>query len=153
MKKRELLDFNNALKSVSELKGVKFAYAVAKNTKVIKNEVEAILDAQKSSKEFQEYDNERIELCKLMAVKDESGKPKVTQNNFDIEDKEAFDKEFNKLKKKYKEAIEDRDKQLEEFNKLLEEEVKIKLHKVKVEELPSDITPKQLNSIFEMVID
>lgn len=153
MNKKELLEFNNALKSVSDLKGVKFAYAVTKNKNNIKNEVEAIVEAQNQSDEYKEYEKERIALCEEMAIKDENGKPKINKFNYEIEDEKAFEVKFDELKEKHKEAIEKREKQLEDFELLLEEAAEVKIHKVKIEDLPNDITPKQLEGIFEMLMD
>ncbi len=160
MRKRniELIQLYNTLHSVGNLKGVRFAYAVSKNIHKIKPHIESLQDSVKPSEEFQKYDKERLELAEKHAKKNKDGQPnKITDldNNtqsYDIENEEKFQKELKKLQSKYKDALEEREKQIEKYKELLQEEADVELYKIKVEDLPEDITPQQMTNLF-MIID
>ncbi len=157
--KRDLLRFNEGLISCGNLKGVDFAYNVAKNKRAIADEVESIKDSVKPTEEFTKYDEKRGELAKELSDKDEHGNPKThldgagTQQYSLTDNKPKFDKKLEALKKEYKEAVEARDKQLEEFEELLKKETSAfgSLKKIDFDDLPKEITSAQLDSIFEMI--
>lgn len=155
MKKKDVIKLYNALNSINGLKGVKFNYAVAKNKRILENERGAMEKALEQSDEFKKYESERVELCIKYAEKDKKGNPVMVNNNYKIEEKKekTFEKEFEKLQKEHKSSIKEREKQFEEYNKLLEEKVEIKLHKIKEEDIPEDITTNQLDSIFDILED
>lgn len=146
----ELVNLYESL-TLLNLKGVKFAYAVAKNINIIKPELKALSDAQKPSELYKEYEKERIELCKKMASKDEKGKPIIEENAYKFDDKEAFEAELDKLKKKHKEAVEEREKQAKEVEELFSMKSKIKLHKIKIDDVPQEISTKELSSIMFII--
>lgn len=151
MKKSKILELSRALNGVGRLSGVAFSYAVAKNIRLIQPEIEALQKAIEPSKEFSEYDQEREKLAIKHAKKDEKGNPVIENNQYVLEDKEAFDKEFEKLKEKNKEVLAGRTKQAEDFDKLLLEEVEVKLYKVKLENIPKEITTAEMNSILDII--
>ena len=155
MTNNQMFGLKQALEAAGDLRGVKFSYAVAKNLSKINKEVELIQEAIKPSTEYAAYDTKRIELAKEHAKKDENDKPLMTKRGkeFDIEDLPKFEKALEKLKKEHQPAVDARIKQLEEFDKLLLEESKVEIHKVKLEDVPEDITSKQMTSLFEMIDD
>ena len=153
MNKKELLEFQEGLKAVSNLKGVKFAYAVSKNFNKIQPEIKSITDAGKPAEEFVKYDKERILLCEKFCKRNAEGNPVIVSGGYQMEDKEGFDKKLEALKKKHKKANDAREKQVESYEKFLEEEVVIEIHKVKIEDLPEDLTATQIDSIKEMIED
>ena len=144
MKYKDIVELNKSLKAVEQLKGVKFAYAVAKNTKIIEPEIDSLKEAAKSSEKFTSYQQDFKELQMEHAEKNEKG-------DLVIKDEKAFTKALEKLQEEHREAIDGRKKQSDEIEKLLEEEVELKLLKVKKEELPEDITAEQLKGIMEIV--
>lgn len=150
--KREATELFQNLQSVGNLSGPRFVYVIAKNISILKDEIKALNEAQKPTDEFMEFDKERVELAKQFAAKDKDGKPRTfmdgNQSKFVIEDIDAFEKAAKKLKKEHKEAVEAREKQMEDFNKIMEEEIDIHLYGLNQEDLPEDITARQLSGIF-----
>ena len=156
-KKKDLLDLFENLQKLSKLRGVKFSYAIAKNTVIVEREIVAIKESLNPSDDFVKYENERLELAKEHAEKDEKGKPKtVTENGRDIyvmKDKEKFNKAFEELKTKHKEALDKRQKQVDEYNKFLETEADIEFFKINLSEVPEDISVEQMQGIQLLIED
>lgn len=150
MKYIEILNLADALSKIN-LPGVKFAYGISKNLNLLKPEVNALNEARKPSPEFGLYDKERVELAQKHAEKDEKGKTVTLNGQYQIVDQEAFDKEFKELQEKHKETLEKREVQMKEFNDLLDKEVEITLHKIKLEDVPQNITTAQMNSIYSII--
>ena len=150
MKNREILELNQALSSLN-LKGFKFSYGVAKNIALLKTEIESLQKTMVASEPFKEYEQARIALAEKYSKKDESGNPIVKGNEYEIADREVFDKELIKLQTTHKVAIEERQKQIDDFNKLLEEEAKVELYKIKLEDVPEDITTEEMTAIYVLI--
>lgn len=154
MKKRELFGLLNGLEAVKNLKGVKFAYAVAKNKNLVKREVKLFSESNKPNEKFLEFDKKRVELCQEYCEKNENGEPVIKNNTFiGLEKNDAFNKVIEELREEYKEAIDEREKQSKEYNKMLDEEIELDFHKVLLENVPSDITGQQLELILPIVDD
>ena len=141
------------LQSIGDLKGVKFAYAVAKNSNILKREIDALNTAIKPLPGFEAYDTARVELAKKFAKKDEKGEPVIEDNQYVLEDKPAFDIGLAELRESFKETLEIRQTQLDEYKKLLAEEVGLTLHKVKLDDVPKEITVDQMTALQEMIED
>jgi antirestriction protein len=133
------------------LKGVKFAYILSKNKAVIEPELNAVREASKVADNFNEFEKERIELNEKYAVKDKDGKPVIKEENYQISDKVAFDKELNKLKEKHKEAIEERENQVKEVDELQKEEIELELREIPLDIVPQDITVSQMDSLSLLI--
>jgi len=151
MKNRNLYEYLEALNSVSELKGVKFAFTVIKNKKKLEEELKNLEEAIKASEEFTSYENQRIQLCNVHSEKDDNGQPIIENNRFKIIDLNKFDEELNSLKANYLEIISDREKQINEYNQLLNEDCSLVLSKLNFEDLPQEITTQQLETIDFMI--
>lgn len=141
MKKIELLTLWAVFERLQQEKtNVKFSYAIAKNKIQMRPEVEALEEARKPSEKFVEYEQKRIALAKELADRDETGKIKAENDRFIISEKmDQFNEKLEVLQKEYKDSIEEREKQIKEYNSILEEEIYIKLYKIKVEHLPDEI--------------
>src|SRR3990167_6316664 len=152
MTKSEVLQLYNNLNQLGKLSGVKFSYAVARNLALLKPEVEAINKTLEPSKEFLEWDKERVALAQEYSKKDEKDKPVIVGNRYVMENEKTFNKELEKKQKNHKSAIDAREKQIEEYMKLLEEKTdEIKLYKIKLEHIPESITTQQMNGIVDIV--
>ena len=157
MKKSEVLLLYKALNRLGSLTGVKFAYAVSKNINILKNEIESLDKAMEPSEKFMEYDKARIALVELHAEKDDKGKAKIetsasgAQQYVIDEENKMFKKAFDTLKAKHKEAVDARDKQTEEYIKLLATDSDVKVYKVKLDDVPKEITAVQMSGIYEIV--
>lgn len=153
MTKGDNISLYQNLTKLGKLSGVKFAYAVAKNIAILKPELEALQKSLEAAPEYTEFEKARIALAESMAKKDENGKPVSEDGKFVMEDDEAFEKAFTALKEEHKDALEARKVQIEEQNELLKTESTIVLHKVKLEDVPREITVEQMQSIAEIVED
>lgn len=156
MKKSEIIELYNGLSGVLGLVGVTFGYSVNKNLAIIKPEIEALQKALTPSEKFLEYDAKRVEIVKKYAKKDEKQEFVLFdvggRKSFDVAgQEEAVENEVKPLKEEYKEAIELNEKQMKEYNELLDKEAKIDLYKVKLENLPKEITGEQQKSIFAII--
>jgi hypothetical protein len=151
MKKLDVLRLNEVFNRFGDMKyGVKFSYFLAKNRIAIKPEVEALDEARKPDQEFLDFELERVKLAQEYSDKDSSGKPMIQNGAFVIVEKlDTFDKQMEKLKKKFKSAIEQREAQMKEFDKLLKDEYTMtNPFKISFAELPQSIEP----SIVEVLI-
>jgi len=154
--KQQVLDLYNGLQAVSNLPGAKWAYAVDRNINKLQPEINSLQRAYAiNDEEYKEFNNKREQLAKKHAKK-EDGKPKtITLNNkreYILEDEEAFQKEFKKLKKEYKEAVKRREEQMDEFNDILKDEIELNLYMIDPDYMPEKITPTQVSNIM-LVID
>ena len=155
MKNWELLNLYQVLSSVSELKGVKFSYFVVKNLGLLEREIKNLEEVIKASKDYYEFEEKRIELAKKHAKKDDKGEPKTKEVDgkkvFDMKSQIAFDKEFKELQKKNKKTLEEREKQIKEYNELIEQDSDIKLHKIKLSDIPEEINVSQMKAIESLI--
>lgn len=138
------------LDTLGSLQGVKFAYFIAKNKALLESEIKDMKEAIKTSDEYNVYEKARIALAEEHAVK-EDGKPVVKDNSYVMEDKDAFNKAWEALKDKHKDAIDARKKQVEDFNKFLEEEIELNLHNIQLTDVPANITVEQMEIIEPLV--
>ena len=151
MKNSALVSLFQNLSAIKGLHGVKFNYSVAKNVRLLKGIIEDFESAIKTGDSYLEYDRKRIELGKEHANKDEKGEPIVIDGKFDVKDMSLFEQAYKELEEEYKEAISEHGKKIEELNALLEEESSVELHKISLDDVPSDITTEQLAGIFDII--
>lgn len=151
MKNKDLYSYIQALIDVGDLKGVKFAYSVIKNKKKIEEEIILLEEVIKPNVLFEEYEKKRVSLCEVYSEKDENGKPVIIMDKYKLTDLNKFNDELNILKNEYKEVVDERTRQINEYNKLLDEDIIIDFIKIDFNELPDNITPKQLENINFMV--
>lgn len=152
---RDLFGLRAGLQAVGNLRGAKFVYAAAKNSRMIDNEIKALQKASQPDAAFMEFDKQRHKLCQEYALTGGDGKAKVNGGNYAIDParQEEFDDKLADLREEHGTAIAAREKQQEEFEALLDEECELELHKVAQEHLPEDITAAQLTGILDMVED
>ena len=156
MLKSESITLFRNLNTLGGLKGVKFSYAVAKNLNILKPELESLEKSMEASDSFKEYDAKRVVLVEKHANKDKDGKPKKEEVNgveqYVVEEnKKAFEKDWESLKKEYKDALDARQKQTDEYTELLTTKSEVVLHKIKLEDVPADINAQQMAGIVDLV--
>ena len=125
-------DWVNVLKglyAVQELEGLKFALLVAKNIRILKEELNDLEEVAKPSDEFTELSKEVAKL----------------DNDPDRE------KKLKKIEKENKSLIDQRNKQMAELKKLMDIEVEIELWTISEDLLADKITAAQLNGIFPIL--
>lgn len=156
MKRKDFGLAMNALDSVSELKGVKFAYVVLKNRRKLEAQIEddksIFEEILKPSDGFKEYETKRIALCESSSEKDEEGKAITEGDRYKILDMAKFNEDLSKLTEEYKESVDDRKRQIDEYNSLMEEDIEIEFQKLGFNDLPNELTENQLRSL-EFMLD
>ncbi len=137
MTKQEALGLFQGLNTLGELKGARFAYAVNKNLGLLKPEVEAIEKAGSA------YEAKRVALLTEMSDKDESGNPIVKDNQYQVNMVE-FSKALTELQK---------GPEFQEYESLLKETSDFKPFKMKIDDVPQDISVGQLHIIKDLIED
>ena len=130
-KKGEFVNLVNGLFQVQDLKGKKFGLTVIKNIKTIEQELKDLENAGKPTEEFMELAKKVNEIA-----------------NEDSEDSKA---KIDALEEDNKELVESRKKQVEKVTEMMEEEITIKLASVSENDLPNDITAKQISNIEKII--
>jgi len=158
MKRNDITAILNTLNEVSELKGVKFAFTVLKNRKKIESQIEEdkliFEEILKPSEGFKEFETKRIDLCIYHSEKDDEGNPITENDQYKIIDMDVFNEELKKLSDEYEEDVKNRYTQMEEYNSLMEEELTFDFKKLAFEDLPEEISEKQLRNLeFMLILD
>jgi len=110
------------------------------------------------SVKYQEFDAKRVELCEKHAIKDPDGTavtrllPGMAQPKYIFEDEAKFEADFEKLKKKFNEAVEAREAQTELVKAKLEAEEEYTLPEVKMEDAPKGVTPILLRPFAKLLV-
>ena len=153
MTKNDSIALFQSLNRLGTLKGVKFAYGVSRNISLLKPEVESLEKAAAVSEEYAEFEKARIALVEKFAKKDDKGKFIKKSNNYEIEEgkQEELDKEFEALKAENQKVFDARLKQIEEYNELLKTDSEVKLFKINLSDVPTDISVSQMYSISAIV--
>lgn len=127
---RQLLNLYRGLEGVKEIKGSRFAVLVGKNMKEIKHVLNPIEEAAVPTPEFQTISIQMRDLA-------------------DAQDQEAMDQ----LEKDNQDLIEERKAQMASIEDMLNEGVEIKLHAIREDQLPDEITGEQVEKILEIITD
>ena len=160
--KSTLIGINNFLFTVSDLPGVKFAYAISKNKGKLKAEMKALNDMQQQPEDFIEYEKELAKLAKKHARRDEKGNIIQQQTEdgsigYVIEDDDVvFNAAKGKLDKEYKKAIDEFQELKKKMNEILAEEVELEdydFHKVGFSDLPNELTANQIEGLEFMIVE
>lgn len=150
--KERVLEITGSKQSLATLKGVKFAYAVAKNMKGLEAEVEALKEASYKSEKMEAYNKEYTEILEAEAKRDEAGNIIAVGNGqVAIKSQSDFKKKIKSLDEKYAEELAAKKAADEKFTELLKEEFEFDFYQVEESELPADISVEQMSVIFEMV--
>lgn len=139
MKNQELEILSIGITNCLNLKGANLQIKLCKNLEKINKEIEII----RKTKIFKTYEEKRIKLAENFAEKDDKGNAKMINTPqgklFDIKNMEEFNVEREKLEVET------------DYKKLMETKAKIKLWKIKEDDLPKDISGTQLNGIMPIM--
>ena len=154
MKRAKLFEMKPILEGMTHTDGFKFNYAVAKNLRKVKTEIELAQATVEPTREMNEFQKKRLELCRKHALQ-ENGEPAMKGNRFMIApDKQSvFDEEIKKLQSEYQKDIDLHTNKIDAFNNALNDLVEIEVHKVKVEDVPKNIKPVELEAILDWVVE
>lgn len=158
MKNREIFALAQGITRVGHLKGIKFAYGIVKNKKIIDAEIENLRELVKTNPTFDEFTKVRMELIKELAEKDEKGEIKAVTNDkgqteavIPDDKKEEFEIRLQALREQHKEAIEEQEKKEADFEAFQKEESKVEFYKIKLKDVPEDISAEEMQSIQELI--
>lgn len=159
---REVVLLNTAINNVLKLRGVKFAYAIARTSKLLDEHITAISKAREPSEEYKEFFKKREEVT-IPFVKKEKGKdgkegeaiknPLATGFPFILENgqEQKLAAALKPVFKKYKKAVEDADKQDKDILALMEEEVIVKIYTMFIDNLPEGISLGQIDGLIDLI--
>lgn len=159
MKNNELYRLQNCINEVADIQSTKFAYCIAKNARLIKQEIEDLRSAltkHQEQDEHKKYIESVQEVLKEYCDKDETGKPAIQNDQFQFAnispgDKQAMEEKIKLVEVDNQELVEQGKKLQKEFVSVLNEKCSLEFHKMKIDSLPDSLTPKQLDGIFELI--
>ncbi len=156
MKKSDLYRLKKGLESVGALKGFKFAYAVTKNLRLLREEISVLDELRAPSVEYAKYETERFELARQHSKRDEGGNPITTISDnghpvCTVLDIRAFEKALEDIAAKYESTIEEHNAKIQHYEEFLEEKSEIELFKINQEFIPDDISGDQVDGILEII--
>lgn len=163
MKIKELIEFLAVLKQIQNVESsASFSYSVMKNKSFAEVAILPLKDEllqNINGEDGNNYRKERSEIIDLYVEKDEKGNPKTEVSTDDRlrhfvlngKNKKIFDKELDKLDKKYSEYINSIKLKQKDIEELLEKEINIYFKKVSIDKFPDKITPKQMEILSFML--
>lgn len=157
MKYKDIFALREALNEVDYIRGKSFAYAVFKNKQILEKEMEILNQIKKEPHpDFINFENERTLLCTQHSELDENGEIVTNftpdgQKTFKIKDMDLFNEEYIVLAEKYKDVLDDMTESKKEYDDFLEREFESELTKIKMEDLPDDISASFLEKIKFMI--
>lgn len=154
MTNQELINLKAGLEQniqgLKSLRGIKFAYALNKNFKILTAEIETFSEMFGVAEGYKEFEEARKELCEDFCDKDEDGNLMYINNNtaysIDITS-EAWKEAYKTLEEKHKEAIDEHNKKIEDYNAFLLSESEIELHKISIDDVPETISVEEYELI------
>lgn len=157
LKQIDQMEFNEEMyesRDVARKLWQKFVYATSRIQDFVEREFKSISKVITPSDNYRKYERERSELAMKYANTDKDGNPVILGKEYVIKkDRDIFDKEIAKLKKKYKDAVDERKKQVESIEDFLEEETEFESYGIKFEYLPMTLNKNQMNSLMEFITE
>lgn len=149
----KLFKLQEIIQTMGKANTFKFSYACAKNLRLVNNEIEDMQKALEPDEQMEQYEKERMIICGMFSKK-KDGNPIITGNRFEIDQvkQNEFNIEMGGLRERYVEAFALNEKKIETYNKALKEEVDLNFHLVKLEDLPLEIKPDDLEVILDWVV-
>jgi DNA repair exonuclease SbcCD ATPase subunit len=131
---------------------LKLNYAISKTEAKIKPVIDAITKIRKPLPEYAKFMQEQVKIAEAHAEK-KDGKPVTLDNGsrYDIRDLPALEKATEPLRRKYKKAIAEYEKQNAEIEKFLDTEEEIEIHKVALDDLPAEMHRGIFKAIWPMI--
>lgn len=148
MKNKDLLDLFSALESVnSDTCSAKFKYGIARNKKIIENQIKILQDLIKPSDEYIQVENERLSICHKYCERDENNNPRMVNGMFIMkeETRKESDTEISEFMAKNKDVFDAAIKKSQEINAILEEEIDITLHNIPIDAVPDTIKQSEMD--------
>ncbi len=156
MKNEELGKIYTRLEKCNNLRGVKLAYAIAKNKMSLEKELKTLQKVNEPSNDFKTYLQKRRKLLEKYCEKDENGNLKTESipngiRYVGVEKNKDFQKELKKLMSDNMKLIKKQTDKDNEYQRFLQEESDLELHKIDFKMIPEDITVEQMEALTPMV--
>lgn len=158
----EGITFKRALDRCLNLKGksenrIKFFYAVDKNSNKLEPILKAAQKENQPSEGYMKFIKEKIALLEEMSIKDENNKPVILEKGtinerYDVEDMEAFNKEINKLIKKFDKEIKEQEKLEKNVAEQLQSVIEVNVYQIPMELIPDDMDGMTYKQIKPMIL-
>lgn len=149
--KFDIVNLFNVIENEKSKGSVKFRYLLLKNKAVIKSEIDALAEVQKSIKKIIEpYLKEHDELIKKIGVFNDSKKcyeiPPTKVEEYNTKIKPITDK--------YKKIIDEHDKKFEEYQEILKEKIVSPLNfvEIKLGDIPQEIKVESIELFMKLGI-
>ncbi len=153
VKIKRLIETYNNLSLVKDVDcEIVFSYAIAKNRRNLKSELEIFEEFTKPSEEYEKYDEKRVKLAAKYAKLDDDGRPVVKDNSYIIskDNRPTFEAEMKELEEEYKEVIQAFKDKLKKYQSEIEKEIEFDYYMIDLDKLPK-LTPMQTEAIFDLI--
>lgn len=140
-----------------------FGYLLIKNRKLVEAELAVLSELREQSEEYtKEYQPLLEELAKKHCVRDAKNNPIIRRGmtgealyDFTVEARELFDKEVTALEesKKYSPLAKVQNAKLEQYEEAMQKDCKLEFWMIARSALPRELTPGQIDLIFELIED
>ena len=153
MKNKEVVALSHTFMQVGSVSGKKLAYVVSKNIARVKSALTPGNEILKETPEYLEYEKKRTDLCMEYCEKGEDGQPRIENQNYVIatEKMTEFNGKVEELKKEHEAVLDVMDEKRKKYQEFLEEESTFEPYKIKMEDVPENITPNQLQWIMGII--
>jgi len=148
-KRKNIVALYNAIQELNKIKvNVKFAYGIAKNSKLIASEIEVIQEVEtKTVNIIKPFNEAKFELAKKYGQQVKQGEYYVSKDDVNYA---QFEKELKNLQKEHEAEIVEFEEYQVQLKVLYDETVELSLHAIAMESLPEDgITPEQIGVLME----
>ena len=174
LKRSQVVSLGKILKSMSSKSfDFKIAYAIAKNKKVIQDEIDAIEEASRVSPEYEEYAKEHVALLRKHAKKDDKGNPVVRLADrfgnaierrvadepvvevVDLIEPVSFQKEFEELRAKYAQVLVVYEEMNIKKQASMNEVVELEIHALSAGTIPDNmqISGEDMDALLLFLVD
>lgn len=155
---KELLDVWEALNYLrNQVCEIKLAYAVARNTRALRNLVDAYNEAVALPAAVRALETKRVALCEKHAQRDAQGNPVARlvdgqSATYQMQDQAVFEAAWAALVQENEEAAQLRSKHLEATREILKEKVTVELHTIDLAKVKLDLPPRVLEALLDRMI-
>lgn len=152
MTNQELIDLYSSLVEIENLPaGPVFTHAIVSNLALIRPLIEQVDAGYAPTEAYKAYEQDRDGVCRQFARKDVTGKPITVNDSYVIADHKGFREAIEKLREKYREAIDDYESEAARLIQFLAKEgPELPLHRVALADCPA-LTPVQMRGILPMI--
>lgn len=155
LKLSEIRELYYGLESIMEVESeFDFSYGIAKNRRTLKSYVTHFEEKYKTTKEYEEYEKERVKLAYDMATLDEDGQPIIKNQSYIIKAdlRDEFKDKLEDLKEKFKETIDKQKELSEKAENALNEVKQVEIYDISKSIVPK-LTIKQMEAVFLFIKD